>query len=172
MRSKHYFALDETENALDYLRHAERFIKETSADKLAWKWVTIALHGALYGFAVAACRAEDVIDVKNGRLISVLEAVKLCLKKPSHGLLPGGKPYRLTDIQWKTVKQLSKTYRDGFEHFKPQRSVIPGNELPLVAENVLDVIRLIVIEISLIDHKIQDEVEAVVERSKQDLNGL
>lgn len=45
-------------NAVDYLNKTHRFILEIYEDKLAIKWVAIALHGALYCYA--ACKAASI----------------------------------------------------------------------------------------------------------------
>ena len=50
-------------NALDYLEKASFFISQTKEDSLWWKWVTIALHGALYSFAICACKGTDYYRV-------------------------------------------------------------------------------------------------------------
>ena len=46
---------NETTNAFDYLVRASGFIQEVPSNPESWKWVIIALHGALYGFAISAC---------------------------------------------------------------------------------------------------------------------
>jgi len=45
--------LDKTDNAIDFLEATARFL-ETIPDETKWKWVSISLHGALYGFAICA----------------------------------------------------------------------------------------------------------------------
>lgn len=191
-KSVNYFALDESENALDYLRRADQFISEAQKDAVAWKWVMIALHGALYGFAIAACpeamtwkapddkglrSIENFIQKKlkqrplyrsdGAELISIDWAIKICLKQPG-GVTPGGRPHTLTSLQSTSCKQLIKVYRNGFVHFHVQRSVVPGNELPLIAREVLDVINLCV-SISYIDHDMQDEVKRIIDHAKATL---
>jgi hypothetical protein len=161
-RSRNYFALDESENALDYLRRADQFIYEAQRVAIAWKWVMISLHGAMYGFAIAACpnmtwkapgdhersldrfierrlKVKPMYRPDNAKLVSIDWAIRICLRQP--GLpKPGGKPYALTDLQTRSLKQLTR-YRNGFMHFHRQRLIVPGNELPLIASEVLDVIR-------------------------------
>jgi len=46
------FIIDTRENAIDSLETAASFV--VRKDKLKWKWITIALHHALYSFCVAA----------------------------------------------------------------------------------------------------------------------
>jgi hypothetical protein len=62
-----YLSVTEELNALDFLVNAGHYILETENNPFAWKWVTISLHGALYGFAICACKGtnrERVIDFK------------------------------------------------------------------------------------------------------------
>ncbi|HWR90533.1 MAG TPA: hypothetical protein VN260_09745, partial [Dissulfurispiraceae bacterium] len=55
--------LTEETNALDYLEKAASFIRETEQNGLAWKWVVLALHGALYGFAICASQGTNYENV-------------------------------------------------------------------------------------------------------------
>ncbi len=54
-----YLSVDEARNALDYLERAHEYILQVERDLWAWKWVCIALHGALYGFAVTALGSSN-----------------------------------------------------------------------------------------------------------------
>jgi len=92
MRSRQkWLTLTEETNALDYLERAGQFITEADTNPSAWKWVVLALHGALYGFAIAACKGtnyETVIrKTKRGaeHLISLDEALTKCADPALHG---------------------------------------------------------------------------------------
>lgn len=68
-----FLRVTEEINALDFLEKAGRFIIETENNSIAWKWVILSLHGALYGFAICACKGtspERVIDFKRKSKIS------------------------------------------------------------------------------------------------------
>ncbi len=54
-----WLRLTEEINALDYLEKASYYIRETEVDVYAWKWVILALFGALYGFAICACKGSS-----------------------------------------------------------------------------------------------------------------
>ncbi|HEC65640.1 MAG TPA: hypothetical protein ENI23_10110 [bacterium] len=54
-----YLRLTEETNALDCLERAYYYICQIDKDTMAWKWVIIGLHGALYGFAISACRQTN-----------------------------------------------------------------------------------------------------------------
>jgi hypothetical protein len=58
-----FIRLTEESNALDYLEKAYFFIKQTEKEKIAWKWVTLTLFGALYGFAICACKGTSSSNV-------------------------------------------------------------------------------------------------------------
>ena len=58
-RGNDWLRLTEETNALDYLERAGSFIVDADQDNFAWKWVVLALHGALYGFAIAACKGTN-----------------------------------------------------------------------------------------------------------------
>lgn len=58
-----YLRLTEKTNALDYLEKACYFISQTETDVFAWKWVILALYGALYGFAICACQGTNRYNV-------------------------------------------------------------------------------------------------------------
>jgi hypothetical protein len=51
-----WLSLSEETNALDYLEKAHLFILKIEVEAISWKWVILALHGALYGFAISALR--------------------------------------------------------------------------------------------------------------------
>jgi hypothetical protein len=54
-----WWRLDEKNNALDYLEMAVRSLMDVERTPWAWKWVCIALHGALYGFGVCALQGTN-----------------------------------------------------------------------------------------------------------------
>ena len=77
-----WLRLTEETNALDYLETAVGFIRETEKNRLAWKWVVLSLHSALYGFAICACQGTDYENVttktnKGSSLFSVGDFIDL-----------------------------------------------------------------------------------------------
>jgi hypothetical protein len=54
-----WWRLNEKKNALDYLEMSVRSLTEVERTHWAWKWVCIALHGALYGFGICAIKGTD-----------------------------------------------------------------------------------------------------------------
>lgn len=49
----------EKDNAMDYLKMCVRSLEDINRDHWAWKWVCIALHGAIYSFGVCAIKGTD-----------------------------------------------------------------------------------------------------------------
>jgi hypothetical protein len=49
-----YADFTEEANALNYLEKTISFIKNTEGNPLDWKWVMLAIHGALYSFMICA----------------------------------------------------------------------------------------------------------------------
>jgi hypothetical protein len=58
--------LSEEQNALDYLRKSREYIGQVASDSIAWKWVTISLDAALYGFAICALKGTNPHRVMKG----------------------------------------------------------------------------------------------------------
>ena len=90
-----WLRLTEKTNALDYLEKAYDFIRQTETSVLAWKWVILALHSALYGFAICACQGTtpDFVapKIKKGKIRvndSLLISIKLwCFAKTLIGCI-------------------------------------------------------------------------------------
>lgn len=166
-------------NALDFLERAENFIQQTESDIKAWKWVILALHGALYGFAICACRStsyENIIQrTKKGieRLITLDEALRICQDREWMGTLYGGKPLELTESQKYSIKILKKSLRNNFEHYIPKGWSIEIHGLPGIAMNILDVIRFLSVETFRYQHLNQTQrrrIKSIIFQSKRLLN--
>jgi hypothetical protein len=75
-----WYRTDEKENAIDYLEAAATFNAGNHPHR--WKWLTIALQGALYGSSVLAIVGTDPDRVHIGKnLISLREALGRCQKE-------------------------------------------------------------------------------------------
>lgn len=98
-----FLRLPEEENALDYLRKAHDYIFQTGKNVIAWKWVILALHDALYGFAICALKGTNsdrvTYQTKRGevRLISFDEALKRCQDSGWMHLTTESKHLQLSD---------------------------------------------------------------------------
>ena len=163
-------------NALDFLERAGQFIQQTESDIKAWKWVILSLHGALYGFAICACRSTDYENIirrtKKGveRLITLDDAIQICQDKEWMETLYGGKPLILTENQKYSIKMLKKTLRNNFEHFKPKGWSIEIHGLPGIAIDILDIIRFLAVETFRYQHLNQSQrrsIKSIVFQSKK-----
>ena len=163
-------------NALDLLERAGQFIQQTESDIKAWKWVILALHGALYGFAICACRSTNLENIiyrtKNGteRLITLDKALLICQDKEWMETLYGGKPLILTARQKYSIKMLKKSLRNNFEHFKPKGWSIEIHGLPDIAIDILDIIRFLAVETFRYQHLNQSQrrrIKSIIFQSKK-----
>jgi len=146
-----YIKFSEESNALDYLEKAYHFIQKVDRNPNDWKWVIIALHGALYGFAVCACRGTDPHNVtfksKNSeKLISFDEALQTCQDPKIMKMTTLSKHLELSSKQKESIDILKKTIRNNFEHFIPKTWYIEIHGFPQIAIDVLDVIRFLALE--------------------------
>ena len=171
-----WLRLTEETNALDFLEHAGEFIRRAESDRMAWKWVVLALHGALYGFAIAACRGTDYESVirrtkkGRGRLISFDEALEMCQDKAWMGTLITGQALTLTESQKESIRTLKETLRNNFEHYVPRGWSIEIHGLPRIAIDALDVVRFLAVETGRYQHFNQSQkrmVRSIVFQSKR-----
>ena len=178
--------IDEEANTLDYLERAVQFIKETERYKTAWKWVFISLHGAIYGYAVMACRdiirrncqKGSTIDTSldnNGRLINFWVAYEACQDENIMSESKSRTPLRVTPEQDESVNSLVKDFRNNFMHFTPGLWGTEIHDFPQITIHVLDVIKFLAIESNkLINHKPNqvNRIRLAVEQAKKISNKL
>ena len=171
-----YLRLTEETNALDYLERAGEFIAQAIADERSWKWVMLSLHGALYGFAIVACKGTDYQSVvkitKKGheRLITLDEALKMCKNARWMGTLHGGLPLSLSASQEDSIRRLKETLRNSFEHYIPRGWSIELHGLPRISIDVLDVIRFLAVETFRYQHLNQAQrkrIKSIIFQSKR-----
>jgi hypothetical protein len=174
-----WLKLTEETNALDYLERAGQFITEADTNPTAWKWVVLALHGALYGFAIAACKGtnyETVIrKTKKGaeHLISLDEALTRCTDPALMGTVYGALALNLTDSQQDSIRRLKKTLRNNFEHYVPRAWSIELHGLPQISMDILDVISYLAVDTFRYQHLSQSQrrrVKSIVYQSKKRLS--
>lgn len=162
IKSKWLIFTEET-NALDYLIKVEEFVKQSITDIKAWKWVVLSLHGALYGFAISACKGTDYTNVtkrtKKGkeRLITLSEALKICQDPNWMGTLYGGIALKLTDSQKGSIRILKETLRNKFEHYIPRGWSIEIHGLPHITIDILAIIRFLTVETIRYQHLNQSQ---------------
>jgi hypothetical protein len=169
-----YLSFTEETNALDYLERAAHFVREATTDDTAWKWVIIALHGSLYGFAICACKGTDYKNVtyktKSGhrRLISFGEALEACQDPKRMRMTVMSKPLVLSDDQRAAIKKLQESLRNPFEHYIPMSWYIELHGMPTLAIHCLEVIRFLALETgnyTILSSKQHERIEALVSES-------
>jgi len=147
-----YLRLTEEMNALDYLEKAYFFIQQTENDVYAWKWVILSLFGALYGFAICACRGTSNLLVtyktKSGqeRLIGFRTAIRYCQDPNIMGQYVFSRELQLTKRQEDSIKRMHEVFRNQFEHYIPKLWSIEVHGWPQMAIDVLEVIRFLAID--------------------------
>ena len=140
---ENWLRLNERTNALDDLCMCEHFLRALP-DPIRWKWAIIALHQALYGFALAAVQGTDATSVRkhpdrpDSHVISVWEALRRA-KDPRH-LWPGGTPLSTTPEEDQSLNRLVSEFRNGFEHFAPAGWSIEVTGMPMILGRVLRII--------------------------------
>ncbi len=145
-----WIRFDELSNALDYLEKCFSFLNTVEKEPKNWKWVVISLHGALYGFAIAACKgmnSESVVTrTKTGkeRLIDFDVALKRCQDPTWMRININYKEFKFSPNQLKSIRKLHKALRNNFEHFTPKSWSIELHYLPDMVYDCFEVIRLLI----------------------------
>jgi hypothetical protein len=148
-----WLKLTEEQNALDYLESAYAALRRTGRDPLAWKWVVIGLHGALYGFAICVLKGMDytqVLDPKKSRrrprLIDFDEALKRCQDAKYVGFHTYSKPVKLTNEQRAWIAFLKDEIRNQLEHYRPLAWSIRLQDVAVAVHHAFDVIGSLALE--------------------------
>ncbi len=151
-----YLRLDEKINAIDYLEKAHISIKESTNDKMAWKWAIIALHNALYGFAICACAGTtpDIVapKIQKGKnkgqrqLISLNKALKYCQNPQYMNKYVFSKHLILSNNQKDSINWVTERLRNQFEHFSPKGWSIELHGITHISIDILDIIRFLTVD--------------------------
>ena len=163
-----YLTINDKENAVDSLLRAEEHIlrAENKAEKCVahilhilhirndrnrwslfhWKWVIICLQNSLYTFALAVAAGTNPGNVqrRNGRVVSLIAALKRCIgvKYYTYSL-----EIELTRNQKNSISWLHSHFRNGFEHFNPNNTWgIDLKGMPNICIDVLEVIKLLALD--------------------------
>jgi len=146
-----WLRLTEKTNALDYLEKAYHYICQTETNVFAWKWLILALHGALYGFAICACQRANRYNVafktKKGKeqLIGFDKALELCQNPNWMRMYIFSKHLQLSKQQEESILRL-KELRNEFEHYIPTSWSIEIHGMPYITIDVLEVIRFLALD--------------------------
>lgn len=162
-----FLRINEETNAIDYLSKAAFYLKEAKISDIAWKWVTISLHGALYGFAIAASSGTNSRSVinNNDKLLSFWNAIKRCEDPNVMCTLVNSKALTLTTNQRESIELLTSLLRNNFAHFSPKIWSIELHGLPQVALDVIEIISFLCFETKtyiLLDHQLREETREII----------
>jgi hypothetical protein len=160
----------EASNALDNLQTAQDFLRQVDNRPMAWKWVILSLHDALYGFMICALmgtnpdnvtyplrdkEGKEILDKQSSlvrRLINFRSALKRCRKDNSRGIWLRRHPLKTTPDQKHSVERLQKQFRNTFAHYQPSGWSIELFIMPDMIGDVLAVLRSLVIDTNAIVH--------------------
>jgi hypothetical protein len=169
-----YLELSEQKNAIDYLKKASWFIDQANQDTMSWKWVVISLHGALYGFAICACKGtnpENVIK-GNSHLIGFWDALRKCQDPEWMSMLTTSKPLTLSNSQMESIEILKNIIRNNVEHFQPRSWSLELHGICQVTIDALEVIRFLALKtnthVNLTESQ-RELVKDLINRSKTTL---
>lgn len=170
-----FLRITELSNAIDYLRQVVSFIDKVNNEPMMWKWVVIALHGALYSFTICACKGTNPDRVTRQRkkgtwLISFPEALRKCQNSEFMMLYYNSKKLVLNRDQRKAIRMLKETLRNEFEHYIPKGWYIELNGMPAITYHVLDVISFLALETGNVTYykKVKrKKVESLLHQSKK-----
>ena len=148
-----WLRLSEESNAIDYLAKIYEFLDAVKDDRIrnrvTWKWVIIALHGAIYGFAVCSATGSSseplVKTTKKGKnfLVPFDEVIKLC--KKDRGLA-------LEQSEEDALTRLKDIYRNQLQHYVPLEWSIEIHDFPVVTMEGLSIIRKLYDKSSMYSH--------------------
>jgi hypothetical protein len=131
----------EGSNSIDYLEKAISFIKTAENNPQDWKWVVLAVHGALYGFMICTLKGSAIDNVSVGKkqkLIGFNEALKRC-QDPAYKSLGGFTDIlQLSEKQHQALGQLSSYFRNKFAHYDGAYWSIPPDLMREIVTHSLD----------------------------------
>jgi len=151
---QNWLRTNEKENAVDSLEMTVELLmrlKDTNRS-LLWKWISISLFNALYGFCICAIQGTNPdrvkeLDKKTGqfkdKLIRFQEALKRTQENGWMLQYTHSRPLSLTRDQKKSVEKLRKGVRNNFEHFIPKGWSIEISGMPKIVLDVVEVIEFL-----------------------------
>jgi hypothetical protein len=140
-----WYRTDERENAIESLEQAARFYRSRLRHR--WKWLMIALHGAVYGFAICAVRGTDPDRVMNGEnLISPRAALHRCQSDVYMLQYAHSQSLQLSGEEKEAVAKLLNWIRDNLVHFTPRLWSIEIAWLANILQHSIRVIRFLALE--------------------------
>ncbi len=147
-----YLDITEEINALDFLEKTYFYISQNEIKAIDWKWISIALHGALYGFAICMLKGTDyervIFKDKNNinKLIGLDEAIKRCQLSEYTKMTIVSKELVLNNKQKESIRILKNLLRNNFIHYIPSNWSIEIHGCPGMAIDILSIIKFLALE--------------------------
>lgn len=166
MRSGRWLRTDTVDNAIDCVEMAAHVL-DTVDSGMKWKWVIIAVHQALYGFAIDCVWGTESSSIlrkpedPESHVISVWEALRRA-QDASWMTRPGSKPLVMTDMEAEQVRRLCECYRNEFEHFGVKRWSIELSGIQKLIEAVVCVVRKLAIDCNAVNYRSVERKERAV----------
>jgi hypothetical protein len=174
-----WFRTDEKKEAFEALKFANRLIDEVKADPYYWKWVIVAVHGAMQATMVLALTGSTQLRVLSEKsaaevgqredavrkLADFMDLYKWVKSKDSMMLFVDSKPLQATGQMDSAVAYLHKELRNKFIHFLPRGWSILIDELPSVLSQCVVAISFLALESNNVfwyESPTTDEVRAVL----------
>ena len=153
MSRRNAFDADVLTSSTDDMRRLSKFLLEVQENPLAWKWVSLALNSALYGFAALSIvgdsdlnlaklpvtirrkgresiKVKDVYSLQKLRQEGILSmddwdviGPQTILERCSDAKCIDGKPLTITDEQKRAIDYLREELRNWYSHPKPEVGV-------------------------------------------------
>ena len=166
-----YIGLSEVENAVDYLDAAVAAIARIPRYPYSWKWVVIALHGALYGFAISVLTRnnwEMVVAGRKKHLIDFWTAIERCQNADDVVHYMDSTPLVMTADQRASLDYLKKL-RNRIEHYVPKTLYVEEHGLVVTALDALEVARSLALDTKTIRLSLEQQrrIDASVRRGKR-----
>jgi len=170
---------DELDDAIDNLEMTAFFLEELPSDR-KWKWAIIAMHQALYGFAICSTTPSDASFAlkapsnPNSHLISVWTALKRA-KDPAWKRWGHSQPLVTSEEEGRAIRKLIKGFRNEFAHFRPKAWAIEVSGMPDIFRRVLRVIKHLALTsdtITYYDEPMQHRTESAIMRVQAALDSV
>lgn len=174
-----WLRLDRLSNTINNLEMVTLFLDELD-DPIRWKWAVIALHQALYGFAICATMPSDSSfslkdpEDPSSQLIPIWKALKRS-EDPDWIPRTDWAPLTISDEENYALEKIISEFRNGFAHFKPGGWSIEVSGMPSLFLHIMRIIDHLALRsnnILYINEELQTKVEQLINKTNSVLREL
>jgi len=171
----YWLEINDISNAVDFLEKTNIFLEENYDSK--WKWSSIALHGALYGFSILAIKGTNpfnappegtgIYDIEKEWLIPFDKALKYI-----QDVKRVNPPVSISKSQKKNIDKMSAMLRNNFFHFSPNKhESINLTGICQIFDTAIDVIDHLIFKTSSIrlDDDVQEYIMGLLQKIRLNL---